>query len=72
MITAEILLPHGDDMQMGKVIGSTLGGQGSAMGFYDDLPVLNSMIYDEEFPDWNIKEYAANILAKNMFSQVNP
>jgi hypothetical protein len=68
MISAEILLPHGDDMQMGKVIGRPLGDHGSTMGSYDDNPVLNSMIYDVEFPDGNIKEYAANILAENVVS----
>jgi hypothetical protein len=72
MVSAEILLPHGDDMQMGKVIGRTLGDHGKTMGSYDDNPVLNRMIYDVEFPDGNIKEYAANILAENMSSQMDP
>jgi hypothetical protein len=72
MISAEILLPYGDDMEMGKVIGRTLGDHGSTMGSYDDNPLLNSMIYDVEFPDGNINEFASNMLAENMFSQVNP
>ena len=42
------------------------------MGSYDENPVLNSMIYDVEFPDGSIKEYAANILAENILSQVDP
>jgi hypothetical protein len=41
------------------------------MGSYDENPVLNSMIYDVAFPDGSIKEYAANILAENMLSQVD-
>jgi hypothetical protein len=72
MISAEILLPHGDDMQMRNVIGRTLGDHGSTMGSYDDNPVLNLMIYDVEFPDGNFKQYAANILAENMLSQLDP
>jgi hypothetical protein len=32
LINAEILLPHGDAMQMGKVIGRTMGDHGSTMG----------------------------------------
>jgi hypothetical protein len=72
MISAENLLPHGDDMQMGKVIGRTLGSHGSTMGSLCDTPALNSMIYDVEFPDGNIKEYAANVLAENMLSQLDP
>jgi hypothetical protein len=72
MISAEILLPHGDDMQLGKVIGRASGDHRSTMGSYDDNPVLNSMIYDLEFPDGNIMEYAANMLAENMLSQLDP
>ena len=30
------------------------------------------MIYDVEFPDGTIKEYAANIIAENMYAQVDP
>jgi hypothetical protein len=29
------------------------------------------MIYEVEFPDGQIKEYAANIIAENMLTQVN-
>ena len=71
LINAEILLPHGDKMQMAKVIGRTVGDHGYTMGSYDDNPLLNSIIYDVEFPDGHIKEYAANILAENMLYQVD-
>ena len=40
------------------------------MGSYHENPILNSIIYDVEFPDGQVKEYAANILAENMLSQV--
>ena len=30
------------------------------------------MVYDVEFPDGVVKEYAANIIAENMYSQVDP
>jgi hypothetical protein len=32
---------------------------------------MNSIVYEVEFPDGELKEYAANILAENMLSQVN-
>jgi len=41
------------------------------MGSYDDNRFLNSMIYEVEFPDGQIKEYAANIIAKNILTQVD-
>ena len=38
------------------------------MGSYQENPILNSIIYDVEFPDAEVKEYAANILAENLLS----
>ena len=71
MINAEILLALDGQPTMGKVKQRTIGSDGKAMGRYDPNPILNSIIYDVEFPDGQVKEYAANILAENMFSQVD-
>lgn len=71
MINAEILLQQGDKMQMGKVVGRAVNTKGHTMGTYDNNPMLNSIIYDVEFPDGEIKEFAANILAENMLTQVD-
>ena len=38
---------------------------------YDSNPLLNSIVYDIEFLDGAIKQYSANIIAQNMFSQVD-
>ena len=32
---------------------------------------MNSITYDVEFPDGDVREYAANIIADNMLSQVD-
>ena len=41
------------------------------MGIYDKNPFLNTVVYDVQFPDGEIKEYAANVIAENMYSQVD-
>eukprot|EP00957_Ditylum_brightwellii_P011376 860083-Ditylum_brightwellii.AAC.1 len=33
--------------------------------------MMNTMIYNMEFPDGQIREYAANIIAGNMLTQVD-
>ena len=71
MINAEVRMHVGDGLVTGKVIGRTMGDHGQEMGRYDDNPLLNSIIYDVEFPDGQVKEYAANVIAENMFSQVD-
>jgi hypothetical protein len=40
-------------------------------GSYADNPILNSIIYEVEFPDGQMKEYAANTIAENMLTQVD-
>ena len=44
---------------------------GKAIGTYDDNPMLNTMVYEIEFPDGQVKEYSANIIAENMLTQVD-
>lgn len=33
--------------------------------------VLNSVVYEVEFPDADVQEYAANVITENMLSQVD-
>ena len=56
-------------MATGKVNQRTIGPDGQVTGTYDNDPFLNSIIYDVEFPDGQVKEYTANIIAENMLTQ---
>jgi hypothetical protein len=58
-------------MCSGKVVRRSFGPDGRTAGMYDDNPMLNSVIYDIEFPDGQTKEYAASTIAENMLTQVN-
>ena len=58
-------------MVNGKVIQRTIGPDGQVTGTYDNNPFLNSIIYDVEFPNGQVKEYAASIIAENMLTQVD-
>ena len=71
IINAEVQLQLGEEMVNGKVIQRTIGTDGQVTGTYDNNPILNSIIYDVEFPDGQVKEYAANIIAENMLTQVD-
>ena len=51
---------------MAKVLGRTLDKQEKVIGNPNDNPLLNTLMYDVEFPDGNIKKYAANIIAENV------
>ena len=58
-------------MVTGKVTQITIGPGGQVTGTYDNNQYLNSIIYYVEFPDGQVKEYAANIITENMLTQVD-
>ena len=70
-IHAELNLPQGELLRNAKVVGRSKDGDGNVIGSYDPNPFLNTMIYDVQFPDGEIKEYAANVIAENMYAQVD-
>ena len=71
IINAEVMIQNGDEMAMGKVTRRSLDADGRTTGTYHDNPFLNTITYDVEFPDGQVKEYIANIIAENMLTQVD-
>ena len=71
MINAEVMIQNGDEMAMGKVARQSLDADGRTTGTYHDNPFLNTITYDVESPDGQVKEYGANIVAENMLTQVD-
>ena len=71
IINADLQLQPGEEMVTGKVTKRTIGPDGQVTGTYDNNPYLNSIINDVKFSDGKVKEYAANIIAENMLTQVD-
>ena len=71
IINAEVMIQNGDEMAMGKGDRRSLDADGRMTGTYHDNPFLNTITYDIEFPDGQVKEYGANIIAENMLTQVD-
>eukprot|EP00957_Ditylum_brightwellii_P153711 11698633-Ditylum_brightwellii.AAC.1 len=70
IINAEVHLHNQDHITTGKVKRRVLGLDGRTAGSYYENPMLNSTVYKVEFPDRDAKEYAANVIAENMLTQV--
>ena len=71
IINAEVMIQNRDEMAMGKVARRSLDADGRTTGTYHNNPFLITITYDVEFPDGQIKEYGANIIAENMLTQVD-
>ena len=63
LINSEVLLLHGEDLIMSKVLRRSMDDEGIFIGNPDDNPLLKTLIYDVDFPDRNFKKYDANVIA---------
>ncbi len=70
-LTAEVLLPHGGKLKKARVIGCWHNNNGVPIGRQSSNPILDSCLYDVEFPDGSTESITANLIAENMFSQIN-
>jgi hypothetical protein len=71
-INAELQLPDADgNMRLGKVIKRAKGNDGKTIGRSHANPLLDTSEYVVQLPDGSTQEYAANVIAENMFSQID-
>ena len=70
-ITAQVLLPRNDEMILGTVIERSVDEHGVPIGRSNNNPILDSREYRVEFEDGEVLEYAANVIAENLYSQVD-
>eukprot|EP00957_Ditylum_brightwellii_P065317 4954142-Ditylum_brightwellii.AAC.1 len=59
-----------NDLASGRVRRMTQGPNNRTAGSYHDSPMLNSMIYEVEFSAGKVKDYARNVIAENMLTQI--
>ena len=71
LLEKEVRLGHNNEVTRGKVVGRTVGDDFLNCGTYSDNQYHNTVVYDVQFPDGSIKEYAASVLAENMVEQVD-
>ena len=71
MINAEVLLPHRNELRMAKVIKRNIGPDGTLIGTPYENSMLNTALYDVQFPDGSVKPYSANIIAENILNSVD-
>lgn len=67
----EVFLPNGDQKQLGKVLRRVTDQNGVPIGKRNDIPMLHTGLYEVEFPDGTIREYSANLIAENLYEQID-
>ena len=71
ILNANVALQLYEKVVAGRVKRQELGPEGKIVGRYDSNPILNSMIYEVELPNCQVKNYVVNDTTKNMLSQVD-
>jgi hypothetical protein len=70
-LTAQILLPVGSKMAKGQVTKRRRDHNGRPIGVRHSNPILDTCEYEVQFPDGSTQSYLANVIAENLYSQVD-
>ena len=58
-------------MQRGKVLRKAVNSQGETVGKHDANLLISTLSYDIKFDDGEIQQVGANIIAQNLYSQID-
>ena len=70
-LQAEVLLPQGDHLVAGTVVGRKRDHDGNPLGNRNPNPILDTRIYEVQFSDGHVLDYAANLIAESIYLQVD-
>jgi hypothetical protein len=70
-LAAEVLLPNMGTVTKAKVIGRKRDADGNPVGRRNANPLLDTREYEVEFQDGATDNFTANIIAENLYSQVD-
>ena len=66
-VGVSIMLPWGETSACGKVISRKKDAEGNPIGRADTNPVKDSCTYEVQFPDGEVAELTANVIAELMY-----
>jgi hypothetical protein len=70
-LTASVMLPRGGEILKGSVVARKRDSSGNPVGKANPNPILDTREYVVEFDDGVHQVYSANLIAENMYSQVD-
>lgn len=71
-VNADVLLPHdGEHLQSARVVRRVTDHKGDPIGKHNLNPLLDTRIYEVMFGDGSQQQFAANVIAENMWAEVD-
>ena len=71
LISAKVMLPLGDSLRPGQVKRRKRDADGNLIGKASSNPILDTSMYEVEFQDGHVESYAANLIAENIYEQLD-
>ena len=71
LVGMELNMPQVDEMRRAKVLRKSTNSQGETVGEHDANPLISTLSYDIQFNDGEIQQVGANIIAQNLYSQID-
>ena len=68
-VNEEILLPRGDRMARGQVVCLKQDANDNPIGRFNQNPILDTLLYEVEFPGGDIIGLAANVIWESIYTQ---
>ena len=68
-VNAKVKLPHAGSVMSGIVRNRKCDSDGNLQGTANSNPIMDTRIYEVIFPDGEVAEYTANVIAENMWAQ---
>jgi hypothetical protein len=65
------MLPPGNNNESARVAKRVKNDDGNPVGIHHNNPILDGREYEVEFPDWSTETYTANVIAENVYAQIN-
>jgi hypothetical protein len=67
-VNASLMLPRGNLLAHGTVIGRKRDARGDPIGYANANPIMDSLIYRVEFDDGDICELTVNVIGESMYA----
>jgi hypothetical protein len=71
-MNAHVMLPVGPTEERARVLRRKRDSDGNPIGVAHRNPVLDTRVYEVQFPDGRTEEVAANVIAQALYSQCDP
>ncbi len=70
-LQAQLSLPKADGYKAATVLCRKHDIHGNPIGMANQNPILDTRIYEVQFTDGHVEEYAANVITENLYAQID-